>query len=249
VKLKGKNALEAFPSVDRTVGVNFEPNQFWPDIEDYDNGRYQLWLFSAGGPLLTFYYSGETLDLLGSELDFDLPPAGSIPVAFPTLYGFATPFFQPDGNNDVDFEWTFDYDKSIRGDRADLAHMYVTFPPPNLCLVNPFRLDLSTLRPYISPPVPAAEARPWSDYLRSGLLFDITIETPEYVTEPPRTVAVGTYSGSTAIGGGIPKGWTMDIDAAFMSIAPPIREWGGANECSDYWGGVHTKGINFCQAQ
>lgn len=249
VHLQGEGVLEPFPDVDRTLGVDFFPNDFLPEPEDIVDGRYQLWLVSAAGPLATFYYDATTLDLVGSEFDFASPPPGTIPVPFPTIYLFPTPFFQPDENGDVDFTWTFPYDGAIRGDRPDLAHMYFTFPPPNLCLANPYRLDLSTLRPYSANPVPAAEARPWSDYLRGGLLFDVTIEPADFYVEPPLTTLIGSYSGVTAVGGGVPNGFTLDIPAVFGNQAPPIRPWSGAGQCVNTHDGVFTSNINFCAAQ
>jgi hypothetical protein len=39
----------------------------------------------------------------------------------------------------------------------------------------------------------------------------------------------------------------MDIEAAFMNIAPPIRPWAGAG-CSQYFEPMHTKGLDFCPA-
>lgn len=241
-------ALEPFPDIDRTEGVDFFPNQFFPEPVDYEDGRYQLWLISAAGPLMSFYYDLETLDLLGSQLDFGENPPPSIPVPFPTLYMFATPMFQPQANGKVKLDWEFPYDGAIRGDRPEFAHHIVTFPPPNLCGANPFRLDLSHLRPYLSDPFPAAEARPWSDYLRGGLLFDITVEPSEYFTEPPRTSLAATYSGGTAVGGTIPNGWQLDIDAAFAGLAPPIKQFAGANSCEYYYEPMHTgAGVNFCE--
>ena len=248
VHLHGKDALERYPDVDRTQGVDFFPNPFFPEPEDIVDGRYQLWLVSASGPLLTFYYSGSNLDLLGSELDFESPPPGSIPVEFPSLYLFSTPLFQPNHKGDVNLKWEFAYDGATRGDRPEFAHHIVTFPPPNLCLADPHRLDLSTLRPYISAPFPADEARPWSDYLRGGLLFDVTVEPAEYYMEPPLTTLAATYSGGTAVGGAIPNGWSLDIDAAFMNVAPPIKRWSGAGTCQNVHEGIHTQDLNFCPA-
>ncbi|MCH9683377.1 MAG: hypothetical protein K0V04_18215, partial [Deltaproteobacteria bacterium] len=84
------------------------------------------------------------------------------------------------------------------------------------------------------------------DYLRGGMLFDVTIEPPQYFQEPPRTTLSATYSGATAVAGGVPRGWTFDIDAAFMNVAPPIRPWSGAGSCEDVYAGVHTLGLDFC---
>lgn len=248
VKLRSdKNTLVPFPDVDRTEGVNYFPNAFYPEPEDIEDGRYQLWIVSAAGPLVVFYYSFDTLDLLGSEYDFDEAPM-AIPVPFPSLYMFATPMFQPKPNGKVQLDWQFPYDGAHRGDRPEFSHHYITFPPPNLCYVNQFRLDQSALRPYITAPLPRSEARPWSDYLRGGLLFDITIEPAEYYTEPPVNMLIGTYSGGTAIGGTIPRGWQLDIEAAFANLAPPIKVFEGRDSCEMYTEPMHVgAGIPFCQ--
>ena len=81
------------------------------------------------------------------------------------------------------------------------------------------------------------------------MLFDITVEPPEYHLEPPRVTFVATYSGGTAASGTVPRDYTMDIDAAFMNVAPPIKPWPGAGLCENHFAGYHTKNINFCEAQ
>lgn len=246
VKLKGKGVFEPYPTVTRTEGVDWLPNPFFPEPKDVHNGRYQLWIVTNGRPL-TFWFDGTTLDLLGSELDFETPPAGAIPVPFPTLRLFPSDFFQPKPNGDLSFEWTFDYDKVVRGDRPDLTEMYLTFPPPNLCEVNPFRIDLSHLRPYGSKPAPASEAPSFGEYIRGGFIFDITVEPPTPFTDPPIHTNIGSYSQSTMQGGAMPRGWTLDIDAAFGNVAPPIRPWPGQGTGQQWTPPFHTKDINFCQ--
>jgi hypothetical protein len=240
------NTLEQFPNVDRTFGVDYLPNPFFPEPEDITNGRYQLWLISASGPIVNFWYDPMTLDLVGGPTEFPTPPEGLIPVPFPTLYMFATPLFQPNEHGKVNVNWQFPYSSPHRGDRPEYSYHIVTFPPPNLCGANPFRLDLSTLRGYITDPFPRAEARPWDDYLRGGMLFDVTIEPENYYVEPPLTTLTATYSGGTAVGGSIPRDWQLDIDAAFAGLAPPIKPFAGANSCDQYFEGFHTIGANFC---
>ncbi len=244
LRLEGDEVLTPHPTVERTLGVDYTPNAFFPEPEDYTNGRYQLWVLGAG-PITMFYYDPSTLDLMGSQHDFEVPPP-AIPVFLPTQRMFATDLFQPDEDGDVDLTWTFDYDGLVRADRPEFSHHLVTFPPTNLCGVNPNRLDLSTLRPYLTKPFPAADAMSWSDYLRGGLLFDLTIEPPDYYVDPPSTSLAATYSGGTAVGGGVPRGWNVDIDAVFMNVAPPIRPWAGAGSCENIYPGLHTTGLNVC---
>jgi len=247
IKMRSEpNTLEPFPDVDRTEGVDFTPNQFLPEPVDYEDGRYQLWVIGAAGPLVPFYYDIETLELIGSAVELDNPPA-AIPVLFPTLYMVSSPMLQATPSGKVQLDWEFSYDGVVRGDRPEFAHHMLTFAPPNLCQANPFRLDQSNLRPFLTDPYPAAEARPWSDYLRGGLIFDITIEPAEYFLEPPTASWVGSYSGATAVGGTIPKGWSLDIDAAFAGLAPPIVPFPDADACEGFYQPHPGAGVNFCE--
>lgn len=244
LRLRGKGVLTPHPTFVRTEGVNYFPNRFWPEAKDIVQGRYQFWVISPSEEIL-FFYDPMTLDLLGSEKDFDTPPP-AIPVLIPALTGVGSPLFQPDANGDLDFQWTFPYDRVVRGDRPDLGHHYITFPPQNLCEANPFRYDLSTTRPYISRPQPTADARTFGDLLKAGFAFDLTVEPAEYATEPPYTTLVGTYSNATLFGGAVPNGWIMDFDHIFGNNAPPIRPWESAGRCEDWFRPVHTRGLNFC---
>jgi hypothetical protein len=228
----------------RTEGVDWFPNPFWPDSKDVINGRYQFWVI-APGPAITFFYDPSTLNLIGSQFDFTTPPP-AIAIQLPSLIAVGSRLFQPDDNGDVDFVWDFPYDHVTRGDLPQFAQHYASFPPPNLCEIDPFRIDLSTLRPYFSKPRPASEALPFSEWTRSGWVFDTTIEPATYFTFPPLTNQTATYSNTTVVGGGIPDGWNFDIEAAFMNVAPPIRPWGGAGSCTQFFMPRHTKNLNFC---
>src|SRR5262249_39091961 len=140
------------------------------------------------------YYDPNTLNLIGSEKDFATPPP-AIPIQLPSLMGVGSDFFQPDKNGDVDFQYDLKYDHITRGDLPDqFAQHYISFPPPNLCVVNPFRIDQSTLRGYISPPAPADQALSFDTYLNGGFVFDLTTEPAEYFTFPPRTTLVQNYT-------------------------------------------------------
>jgi hypothetical protein len=245
VKLKGQHLFTPHPSIHRTEGVNFFPNPFFPERKDYDNGRYQFWLISPAG-MITVYYSAITLDFIGTQYEFPTPPPDSIPVPVPGIKLVGSPFYAPDDEGNVDFEWTFAYDHAVRGDRPEYAHFLNTYPPTNLCLANPFRYDQSTTFPYVSFPLPAAEALSFSEYLRNGLIFETTIEPPEYFTEPPLVSNIATYSGMTLSGGGVPKGWALDLDAAFMNNAPPITPFELAGTCAEGFKPRHNPNINFC---
>lgn len=245
LRLDGEHVLTPHPTVLRTTGVDYFPNAFLPEPEDVVNGRNQFWVITTG-PKINFYYDSTTLNLMGSEYDFASPPPGAIPLPLPTLRAVGSPFFQPESDGDLHFSWNFAYDHVTRGDRPEFSHHFVSFPPPNLCQAHPFRFDLSTARPYVSKPRPASEATNFGDFLRGGLIFDTTIDPAEYHVEPPLTTFIATYSGATVIAGTIPKDWTMDIEAAFMNIAPPIRPWAGAGSNAQFFNPMHTKGLNFC---
>jgi hypothetical protein len=196
--------------------------------------------------MITDNYDAVTLDMLGTDNEFPTPPAGAIPDPVPGIKLFPTPFFAPDEEGNVDFEWTFAYDHCVRGDRPEFAHLLNTYPPSNLCLSNPVRYDLSTTRPYVSQPRPASEALSFSEYLQNGLIFDSTIEPPMYFTDPPLAHQTSAYSGMTLNGGGVPRHWALDLNAVFMNNAPPIMPFPAAGTCSDYFTGTHTPNINFC---
>jgi hypothetical protein len=245
VRMRGEHVLEPYPNIDRTTGVDFFTNPFWPEPEDVVGGRYQFW-FIAPGREITFYYDHTTLDLLGSEFDFPVPPAGGIPVSVPSVIAIGSDFFQPDAHGDLDVRLTWTYHDMVRGDRPELTFHYGSFPPSNLCESNQFRYDLSTTRGYTSAPRPASEAQSFREYLRDGMFYSVTIEPASYFVDPPRSTQTSAYSNGSLFGGGIPKGYTWDVDAFFMNLAPGIRPWEGANTCTQFFTGVHTKNMNFC---
>lgn len=244
-RLTGKHVLVPHPTIRRTQGVDFFPNPIWPEPKDIVNGRYLLWILSPDR-MITFYYDGVTRDVLGSEFDLPTPPPGATTLSLPSIKLVPSPFFQPDAEGNVDVEWSYAYDNMVRGDLPQFAHSFFTPPPTNLCLANPFRYDQSTTIGYTSPARPAAEAMSFSDYLRNGLIFDITVEPPKYFTFPPTAGQTSFYSNATVVGGGIPKGWSLDLDAVFMNNAPPIKPFAGAHSCRDHFVPRHNPNLNFC---
>ncbi|MCA9622680.1 MAG: hypothetical protein KC731_26855 [Myxococcales bacterium] len=221
LRLQGKGVLEPYPDVDRTEGVDFFTNPFWPEAIDFEDGRYQFWTISTPD-VATFYYDQQTLQLLGSEYDFPgPPPPNTIPVQIPVFAALPTPFFQPEPNGDLDLVVEYDYDHLVRPDRPDLAHTVGTFLPHSLCSAHPFRYDLSSTRPWAKT-LPASHAKSFREYLENGLIFDMTVEPPTPATDPPLTTMAGVYQGATALPGGVPKGWTLDLEAVFGGTAPAI---------------------------
>lgn len=244
VRLQGKNVLDQNPTFVRTAGVNYFPNQFWPEPKDVINGRHQYWMISPGGTI-TLYYDPVTLDLLGSEWDFQTPPP-AIPVTLPTIKVVSMTPFQPDANGDVDHTWEFDYDKIVKLDRPDQAHHLFTAAPENLCLANPFRFDLSTVRPFLTYGLPESEALNFREFLESGLIFDLTVEPAEYYTDPPLTTQIATYSTVALTGGVVPKGWSLDLAAVFGNQAPPIVPYPSRDTCDPYFYAAPKTNINWC---
>ncbi|MEZ4437611.1 MAG: hypothetical protein R3B72_00860 [Polyangiaceae bacterium] len=246
LKVKGKKVLIPNPVVDRTEGVDYFTNPFWPEPEDIQGGRYQLWIIGQS-ELVTYYYDAITLDLLGSEYDFPQPPNQPfIPLHLPGARIVPTDFIYPDQHGNVDFEQTWDYDNITRGDLPNYTHSIASFIPHNLCLANPFRYDLTTARPYATPARPASEAMGWDYYLKAGMLFDLTLEPSQYFMFPPISTNVGVIGNATAIAGGIPPGWGVNWDAIFGNVAPPLSEFGGRNSCTPYLGPPHIANFNQC---
>lgn len=250
VHIKGKGVLERFPSVDRTEGVDFFTNPFWPEPEDFDDGRYLLWLITSPG-VTTFYYDVNTLALLGSQYDFETPPVPAIPIEVPHFVAIPTPFFQPDEHGDVDVVHEYAYDGLIRPDLADQAHTLGTMVPTTLCKADPFRFDRTSTRPYSSAR-PASEALTWREFLENGLAFDLTVEPPEFFSYPPVSTNVGVYQGTASTAGNIPKGWSVDLEAFFGSIAPPIRPLPTApfpgETCENWYKPQRNRAFDVCGA-
>jgi hypothetical protein len=251
VRLTGKQALVRKPSVDREAGVDFLPNPWFAEPEDIDGGHYQLWIVGAAGPRWEFWYDGETLELLGGGPDFEAP-TGAIPRSYPTFHLITSPTFDPKPSGNVRLDWSFAYDSAHRGDQPEFAHHTLAFVAPDLCHVDPWRVDKTTLRPWVSDAYPRAEARPWSDYVRGGLLFNVVLVPDDdhgwgQQVTPPLSL-VSTYSGATVLGGGVPRDWSLDLDAAFAGLAPPIQRWAGAERCQQEFAGFHT-GDDVCEPE
>ncbi|MEZ4447266.1 MAG: hypothetical protein R3B72_49760 [Polyangiaceae bacterium] len=247
LRLKGKNVLHPHPSLNRTPGVDYFPNPFFPEPEDIQDGRYQLWIIGQSR-LTTFYYDAQTLDLLGSEYDIPgPPPPGTIPIPIPAANLVSTDFFVPDENGDLDFTQEWQYDTMLRGDRNDRAHVVSTFLPHSLCVAHPFRVDLSTTRPYATQALPASEALSFRDYLNGGLMIDLTLEPSQYFLDPPIATNIGVYSAMPSVGGQIPPGWSLDFDTVFGNVAPPIRPFPGQSACAPYFEPQHIGTFNQCQ--
>ena len=56
------------------------------------------------------------------------------------------------------------------------------------------------------------------------------------------------HSQALTLGGGIPRGWTNDLEAVFANLAPPIRPWEGAGTCENWFKPVRNRDFNACAA-
>ncbi len=245
VRLRGREALPPDPQIDREPGVDYFENPFYPEPEDVESGRYQLWITGAAGPMTSFYYDPHTYALLGGGPDF-VPLPGSIVHQFPTLYALASPQFEPNSRGDVRLDWSFSYARPARGDQPQFSYQMLAFVPPDLCHYDRFRPDLSTLRAWTSDPVPVADARPWSEFLAGGLMFSVTVE-PDDPDDPLAPTLIHAHSNTTVVGGAIPPKWTLLNDAAQAGVAPFIGPWPGAGRCEAEFAGFHT-GVDVCTA-
>ncbi|MBC7174168.1 MAG: hypothetical protein H5U40_17120, partial [Polyangiaceae bacterium] len=186
--------------------------------------------------------------LLGTEYDFETAPENAIVLRIPGFVAVPTDFITVQPNGDVDFTHDFAYDGLTRGDLPEYAHFFASFVPQSLCEANPYDYTQTSSRPYASPTQPATEALPFSEYLRNGLIFDITVEPESYATFPPISTNVATYSQALTVPGGIPEGWTNDLEAVFANLAPPIRPWEPASSCENWFKPVRTRDFNACAA-
>lgn len=230
VHLTGKRALFPNPTVERVEGVSWFPNKFIPEKQSYTDGRYQLWLLSSGAPI-KMYYDPTTLDLLGSEFDFAQPPSDVV-LMVPSVVALPTQFFEPKANGDVDVSWEMPYDHLTRGDsNGTLGYHLAAFPPFNLCSLDPFRFDLSQVRPYVTNPLPLDKTLSFEQFLTAGLFVDVTVEPPQYPIYPPKVTMTASISGSYVLGGAVPKGYGVDLDAQAAGVSPVIRPFAGAGQC------------------
>src|SRR5690606_25007126 len=124
-----------------------------PEAKDIVNGRYQLW-FIMTSEEIPYYYDPVTLEILGSVHSFPTPPEGAIVVPLPGFNGVPTNFIQPDAKGSVDYRETFPYDKFVRGDLPQYAHVVGSLIPHTLCKANPFRYDQTSTRPFVDQPLP-----------------------------------------------------------------------------------------------
>lgn len=240
LRLRGKNVLTPNSDANRS-DKHYRYNSYAPEPQHVEGGQYRLWIIAASGPATRFYYDKSSYDLLGGGPGYFPPkdPSTYVAIDFPTEYAFATKPFQPSGKGDVDQQWSFSYSSPQLGETPEHSYYVLAHVPPNLCEYNEFRPHLTTLRPFVAGPVPRAAAHPWSDYVRGGLTFKLTLE-PVTQGGPPTPSSLVTYSNTMTVPGLVPRGWTRDWIAARALLAPLITPWDGANQCTDIFAGFQT---------
>jgi hypothetical protein len=253
--VKGRH-VDVNPTVTRTLGVDFFPDQFHNDPQSFDGGIYRLWtILASTNTTANFYYDATTLDLLGSEFDFSTPPPNAITQPFPVFSLMSSNPFVPDADGNVLHEYTLRYDAFTVEDGV-FSRVLVTFIPLNLSHAAPLQPNISELRPYVSPWQPPGQALNFRDMLHAGLAFDTSLDPsappppPGFGHNVPYAFAGVSYAGNVvALQGGVPGGQHFRIVTAIQSVAPTLDAVPGGNGtgCFGYVSEDHHTAPNFCQ--
>jgi hypothetical protein len=208
-----KKALPFRMSYTRPVDISTPYNKFPVSVQ---NGKWQLWFVGRLTSFdTTFYYSATTLQLLGNEQDFPAgPPAGSFPVAVPTLQMLCSPVFEgdPEGNADIHLEYK--YDQMLDG--LGNGGTYSAFLPFNVCKPDEYGTW------YLNGGLPPSKAMNFDQVLAGiwagyGMAFASSLEPdpkPAYLTSRDNNMVgwAGTYPGV------IPSGFGADPQAGTLFL-------------------------------
>ena len=156
------------PDITRAEDVSTPFNQQPISVED---GKWQIWLVSKVGTAeTTFWYDGQTGDLIGNEFDvletpsFDDTPIDingdevvDTPIQLPANQAIGSPLFEgnPEGTVDVTFE--FAYDRLL--DERGTGGVYASVVPYNLDRQDEVGIY------YTEGGLPVSEAANWDDVL------------------------------------------------------------------------------------
>jgi hypothetical protein len=269
--IKGRGFVR-HPSVHRTAGVDFFPNQFHPAPSDFDNGAYRLWIVEAAttnkeklwyaapgaypdcqfgppcGPLRATQYTAPSQ-----------PPDAPIELVAPTFSITGTHQFQPDESGFFSHSFTNQYN-SFTNEGGLYSRDWVTFAPQDLCQAHPGPVfPKSQFRPVASPWQPPDQAPKWNEFLAANLAFDLHAEeaTDPNVLDGNLTYV---YSGISVVGnmptlqGGVPNGAHAVLTGAIINVQPPIELVPGGNGlgCAAYmnearpWAGYPGTPVNYC---
>lgn len=270
--IKGKNFVP-HPSVHRTEGVNYWPNEFHPAPKDFDNGAYRLWIIQGTvtnkenlwyappgdygaecqfgppcGPLRATQYTSTTQ-----------PPDAPVQLVAPTFEITGSQQFQPDANGFFSHQFTNHYGQ-FTNEGGMFAGDFVTFAPEDLCQAHPGPVfPKSQFRPVASPWIAADQAPGWDAFLAANLSFDLHAEE----TADPNVLGGNlpyVYSGISVVGnmpvlrGGVPNGAHAVLTGAITNVQPPIDLVPGGNGlgCTAYmnearpWAGYPGTPVNYC---
>lgn len=111
-------------------------NKFPDCVEE---GAWQMWFVVKNFTRdIIFWYDAETLDLLGSEYDFDdrVPDTAAFQVVIPGVHMIESPLFHGNPDGTAHFQWEFKYDGMI--DYEDTAGVLASFVPTNLCFPDKY---------------------------------------------------------------------------------------------------------------
>lgn len=251
--LKGKNIPPA-PVVYRTEGVDFWYNPFHQRPKDLIDTGYRIWaIFGTINTEATpFYYDANTKLLLGSSYDFPGgPPPNSITVGLPVLPLVSSSIVNPDQNGKLLHQYTIPYDH-LTQEGGHVGAAIATYLPLDLCQSNQYDVTAGQLRGYVHAWLPAGTGPSWDQVLRSGLIFDMTIEDktiPYPNNDPPYVFSgVSLISNMPAVHGGTPNGYHFHLDTAFRNVAPFIGPIVGGNGlgCQPFLATPHVSGPNYC---
>ena len=247
--------LTPHPSVSRTEGVDYFPNQFHNFPKDFSDGTYRVWvILEATTRSATFYYDPQTLNLLGNEFTFPNGPPNNgvvIPVKIPAFALSGSGSFDPDKKGYGFVDYTFPYDDlQVQGGAFSVA--YTAYAPFNLCNGVAAAPARGQLRPVVGPWEPVGQHISWKTALASSVGFDLQIEKRGDATQQGNLPYI--YGGVAYIGngpgvqGGIPPGYGPSIPAQIQNVAPVIIPIPGnqALGCQPYLYDPHINAPNFC---
>jgi len=249
-KYKG---LTPHPSVHRTEGVDYFPNQFHAFPKDFDDGTYRLWLIlTSTTRLVNMYYDPVTLNLLGDEFRFPNGPPNNGAVITIRVPGFAitgSNSFDPDKNGFGFLDYTIPYsDLQVQNHAFSIA--YNNYAPFNLCQGVAAAPARGQLRPVVSPWLPTGQGITWKQALIASVGFDLQLERRGDDTQqgnlPYIHGGVAYMGNGPGVQGGTPPGYRPAIPSMIQNVAPVIAPIPNYGACQPYLNDPHINAPNFC---
>jgi hypothetical protein len=266
VLLKYKN-MPLNPTVDKQEGTEWFFNPFHQKPRSFTRGGYRNWILfnTINTGTVVFWYSEETLQLLGSDLDFpNGPPDGAFPLNLPVFPIASSLLMFPEKNGFISHSYTSQYDHfAVEG--GAYAPATTAFIPQDLCQSPPFQPALGQLRPYVAPWQPPSTAPSWKAVLKAGIIMDTTVDDAtscnfDQVPFDPRCNLPGgnfpyVFSGNAFmqsnpfVPGGIPNGMHFSIPTAIENVGPNLVPVPGGNgtSCQPFVSFPRVNMPNLCQ--